>query len=417
MALLQKKFNVLKLSKNGKSHDIQVELFKNNTALNALTRIFNICFDSGKIPGLWSKGIITPIPKSSTSDPYDPMSYRGITLAPSSYKLYCGVLNSRLTCKLVESDCLNDEQNGFRKDRSTIDHLYTLTTIIESRKLRKLSTFCAFIDFKKAYDMVNRSLLFAKLESLGISSKMLKALYAIYSNVQSCVKINGQLTEWFDVTSSLKQGCILPPLLFNIFINDLIDEVKKLNVGIKLDNDIISVLVYADDIVFMCENENDLQKIIDTLSVWCDTNDLVVNLSKSKIVHFRSQSIERTNFQFIFKNNSIDIVEKYTYLGLVLNEFLNYLDTAKAVAKSARRALGSLIAKRKANGGFEYEIFTKFFDTLVMSVIEYGASIWGAREFTCINTIKNRAMRFFMGVGKYTQIYPYMEIWAGYHAS
>ena len=57
--------------------------------------------------------------------------------------------------------------------------------------------------------MVNRSLLFAKLESLGISSKMLKALYAIYSNVQSCVKINGQLTEWFDVTSGLKQGCIL----------------------------------------------------------------------------------------------------------------------------------------------------------------------------------------------------------------
>ena len=70
-------------------------------------------------------------------------------------------------------------------------------------------------------------------------------------------------------------------------MNDLIDEVKKLNVGIKLDNDIISVLVYAEDIVFMCENENDLQKVKDTLSVWCDNNDLVVNLSKSRIVHFR----------------------------------------------------------------------------------------------------------------------------------
>ena len=81
---------------------------------------------------------------------------------------------------------------------------------------------------------------------------------------------------------------------------------------------------------------------------------------------------------------------------------MNYFDTAKAVAKSASRALGLLIAKSKANGGFEYEIFTKLFDTLVMSVIDYGASIWRAREFTCINAIKNRAMRFFMGVGKYT---------------
>ena len=60
--------------------------------------------------------MITPIPKSSTSDPHDPMSYRGITLAPSSYKLYCGVLNARLTSKLDDLDCLNDEQNGFRKD-------------------------------------------------------------------------------------------------------------------------------------------------------------------------------------------------------------------------------------------------------------------------------------------------------------
>lgn len=231
---------------------------------------------------------------------------------------------------------------------------------------------------------------------------MLKALHAIYNNVQSCVKINGHMTEWFNVKSGLKQGCILSPLLFNIFINDLIDEVKRLNVGIKLDDDIVSVLVYADDIVFMCDNEKDLQKILDILSQWCNTNDLVVNLSKSKIVHFRPQSVQRTKFQFMFNDNSIDIVEKYTYLGLVLNEYLNYIDMAKAVAKSASRALGLLIAKSKANGGFEFSIFTKLFDTLVMSVIEYGASIWGAREFTCINAIKNRAMRFFMGVGKYT---------------
>jgi hypothetical protein len=93
---------VLKCSKNRKSpgvDDIQVELYKNPSALNALTCIFNICYNSGKVPAMWSKGIITPIPKSSTSDPRDPLSYRGITLAPTSYKIYCGVLNSRLTVK------------------------------------------------------------------------------------------------------------------------------------------------------------------------------------------------------------------------------------------------------------------------------------------------------------------------------
>ena len=88
--------HVLKLSKSGKSpgvDNIPVELYKNYTALNALTRIFNVFYKFGKVPALWSKGIITQIPKSSMSDPRVPMSYRGLTLAPVAYKLYCGVLN------------------------------------------------------------------------------------------------------------------------------------------------------------------------------------------------------------------------------------------------------------------------------------------------------------------------------------
>ena len=75
---------------------------------------------------------------------------------------------------------------------------------------------------------------------------------------------------------------------------------------------------------------------------------------------------------------------------------------AKAVAKSASRALGLLIVKCKAHGGFQHNIFTKLFDTLVWSVINYGSAIWGTSEFSCISAVQNRAMRFYMGVGKYT---------------
>ena len=175
-----------------------------------------------------------------------------------------------------------------RKGRSTIGHLSTLTTSTEIRKLRKASTLRAFIDLKKAYAWVNRNLLFCKLDSLGLSSKIIKALYSLYYNVQSFVEINGNYTEWFDIKSGLKQDCILFPLLFNIFIINLVDEVKKLSVGVKLDNEKSCALLYADDVVFLCENESELQKCLDVLSTWCNTNDLVVNLDKSKIVHFRT---------------------------------------------------------------------------------------------------------------------------------
>ncbi|CAG2196114.1 unnamed protein product [Mytilus edulis] len=139
--------NILKLSKAGKSpgcDEIPMEMYKNQTAINALTQVFNICYNTRMIPELWSRGIITPIPKCSTSDTRDPMSYRVITLVPTSYKLYCGVLNSRLTVKVDELNCIHDEQNGFRSNCSTIDHLSTITSIIETRKMCVTVNFCSF---------------------------------------------------------------------------------------------------------------------------------------------------------------------------------------------------------------------------------------------------------------------------------
>ena len=104
------------------------------------------------------------------------LSYRGITLAPCAYKLYCSILNNRLVTWLNTRNIIHDEQNGFRKSKSTIDHLSTLTSIIETRKRRKLSTFVVFVDFKKAYDTVNRSLLLRYLNDLGISTKFLNTI-------------------------------------------------------------------------------------------------------------------------------------------------------------------------------------------------------------------------------------------------
>jgi hypothetical protein len=158
--------HVLKLAKTGKSpgvDELPVALLKNQTALSALVRIFNVCYTNGKVPSLWSKGVITPIPNSLRSDRNNPLSFRGITLAPATYKLFCGILDFRLREKLDIPGVIHDEQNGFRRNRNTIDHLSSITNIIETRKLRKLSTFAEFVDFKKAYDSVNRALLFNKL--------------------------------------------------------------------------------------------------------------------------------------------------------------------------------------------------------------------------------------------------------------
>ena len=223
----------------------------------------------------------------------DPLSYRGITLTSAVYKLFYTILNNRLSKWENEHSVLADNQNGFRKHRSTTDHVISLTSIIETRKLYKKNTFVAFIDFTKAYDSINRGILFTKLSDLGISGLMYKALLAIYANVRCAVRINGSLTEWFDVTCGLKQGCSLSSILFNLCINDLITRINSLGTGIDINGEKVSILVYADDVVLLVENEADLQQLLQELHNWCETNRLEINTKQVKSYAFQKR-IETT---------------------------------------------------------------------------------------------------------------------------
>jgi len=99
---------------------------------------------------------------------------------------------------------------------------------------------------------------------------------------------------------------------------------------------------------------------------------------------------------------NIELKDDYTYLGLILNEFLDLNLTAKIVAKYANRSLGLVMAKCKTIGGVSYDVYKKLFDSLVSPIIEYGAAIWGYKSYSCINAIQLRACRFFLGVGRYT---------------
>ena len=351
---------------------------------------------------MWSKTVINPIPKSSTLDPRDPLSYRGISLASAVYKVYCRIINKRLNDFVERNNILVEEQNGFRKNRSTIDQVSSLVDIIETRKKCKLSTYTAFIDFRKAYDTINRGKMWDRLKAINISGKLLTAIKALYDCVSSCVKVNNHKTEWFQVKCGLRQGCILSPLLFNIYINDLALYLKSMDIGIDIGEEKICILMYADDIVLLTDNEKDLQTLLNALNDWCKNNDMSINVTKSNVVHFRTEKTTRSNCVFKCGEHIIEYSDKYKYLGLVLNEHLNLNVTAKMVAQSASRALGLVIAKCKVAGGVPYKVFTKLYDSIVWPVIAYGAAIWGHKEFSCISAVHNRAMRFFLGVGKYT---------------
>ena len=93
--------------------------------------------------------------------------------------------------------------------------------------------------------------------------------------------LNGKLTEWFDVSCGLKQGCSLSSILFNLYFNDLIIKINSLDIGIEINGEKVCILAYADDVVLLAENENELQVLMNELNIWCEQNKLEVNVSKS----------------------------------------------------------------------------------------------------------------------------------------
>ena len=127
-----------------------------------------------------------------------------------------------------------------------------------------------------------------------------------------------------------------------------------------------------------------------------------VNHNKTKVRHFRNQAVPKSMFQFNCGESNIEYTDNYRYRGLILNEYFDYNVMAKYVAQSATSALGLLILKFKQAGGMPFDVFKKLYDNTIWSIISYGVAIWGVKEYAMINTVQNKACRFFLGVGKYT---------------
>ena len=217
--------------------------------------------------------------------------------------------------------------------------------------------------------------------------------------------LNEYETEYFDCPIGVKQGDCLSPTLFAIYINDLANEIKLSGVGLELDTDtFINILLYADDIVLLAKNEEDLQFLLNIVENWCIKWRLEVNLTKTNILHVRPLRKAQSNFTFLFDKNPVAYCTIYKYLGCTVNEHLDYKFTVNLLADSAGRALSSIITKMIKNGGFPYSIFCTLYQACVCSIADYSSEVFGYESFESATKIHLRAARSFLGVPKTTPL-------------
>ena len=286
-----------------------------------LCKLFNFIFNQIIYPESWTKGILIPVPKKGDKNNVD--NYRGIMLTSIFSKIFSQLLNNRLTKWSEDNNILSDNQFGFRQHRSTIDCVFVLQSIINKIiKCERRKLYCAFVDFKKAFDLVYRNGIWFKLFKMNVSSKFINIVQAIYKSVKSCVRVNGNLTEYFDSYMGVKQGETLSPLLFIMFINDMTAYVNGDNIeAITIDELQIYLLLFADDTVLFSYSSGGLQILLNKLHEYCNEWNITVNTNKT-VVMVCKQGTRVENVDLYYNNTKLENVSKFTYLERLYDQHL-----------------------------------------------------------------------------------------------
>ena len=281
-----------------------------------IIKLFNSIMQSSEFIPEWVLGAIVPIHKKGSKN--DPSNYRGITLMSCLGKLFLTILNNRLTQFVKEKKILSDKQLGFVVGNRTSDAHIIINNLIRKYSHKNGSKiFSCFVDFSKAFDTIPRDILFKKLYNYGIRGKFFNIIKDIYKNDKSCIKIGNQCTEPFHINQGVRQGCVLSPLLFNIFIADLVQKLDMVNGKVKVNNKEISSIFWADDIVMLSENENGLRAMIKVLEEYAIENKLEINSDKTKIMIFNKTGRLMNRIYYI-NGIQLDCVRSYKYLGFLL---------------------------------------------------------------------------------------------------
>ena len=384
------------------SDRLTAEMVCSDVLVDFWCSLFSWCWKNGMVPSEWRRSTVVPIPKRSRSGVCKTEDFRGISLLPVAYKTMFSIAQNRLVHVVEERKLVAEEQGGFRKGRGCRDQLMTLVLLGQVKAVTKTGMFASFIDFKKAYDRVDRGKLWRCLEGMGLGGRLSAFLKAVYEDVSCEVKVGEGRSEPFKVTCGLRQGCILSPLLFSLYINSLITKLKEAGVGVKCRGQLISVLLYADDAVILAEDEKSMKHGLNTLVEWCNEWSVEVNVEKCGVMHVRRTGMKRTEEKFDVGGEEIAVVQEYKYLGCVIDEHLQGTRMVEERGKAGARALSDWLRRCRATvGEVRGATFVRLMESLVESVLLYGAEVWGCgAQLGPVENVQMRAARIFLGVGR-----------------
>ena len=294
--------------------------YASNRLYVLLALLFEACLKSNYIPEKILEILISPVVKDKNGNLTDQGNYRPIAVA--------NVISKLLELVILEKceRCLktNDNQFAFKQNHSTDQAIFILKEVISYYHRNDTPVFVCFMDVSKAYDKVNQGILFNKLISRGVPPCIVRTLISWYEKQTFQVQWGKARSPSFTTTCGLRQGSMLSPLLFNIFMDDLSDKLKNSGIGLHIKEEWYNNLMYADDVVLMSPSASGLQSLISICEQYANDHDIIYNTSKTVTMCTVPRRYKLNNLpKFHLCGRELNSVNEYKYLGHYITPNLN----------------------------------------------------------------------------------------------
>lgn len=342
--------------------------------VQALTIVMNKVLTSMQWSTPWRTGVQKVIPKTSGAVHLN--QHRGLAMQPVMAKVLMSVMAARIA---EETDSgLQDEQNGFRARRSSAEHVLVLSEMLRHRRSLGLPTIAIFIDLRKAYDKVSRLGLLYRLWTKGVRGR----LWHLLRDRLDLVLLTMREAEAHTSCRShlgVPQGASDSPLLFSLYIDSLISDLKASNIGISVSGRRVPGLFYADDICILVDSPGEVTRALNVVAAWCYRWRMRINGAKSAYLVFGDAKLQEEAEDSIIPVLGEDIMRRqsYKYLGILVTVDLTWSAHIRHVIRTATVYAQRLAYMVNKGRRLSARTATYLFTTAIRPMLEYGAEIWG----------------------------------------